>query len=31
MGIGVWYEMSINDPVAYLFKNSDPQGRWRPM
>ena len=26
MGIGVWYEMSINDPVAYLFKNSDPQG-----
>ena len=26
MGIGVWYEMSINDPVAYLFKNTDPQG-----
>jgi regulator of protease activity HflC (stomatin/prohibitin superfamily) len=26
MGIGVWYEMGINDPVAYLFKNADPQG-----
>ncbi|WP_028459783.1 SPFH domain-containing protein [Chloroflexus sp. Y-396-1] len=26
MGIGVWYEMSISDPVAYLFKNADPQG-----
>ena len=26
MGIGVWYEMSISDPVAYLFKNTDPQG-----
>ncbi len=26
MGIGVWYEMKINDPVAYLFKNSDPKG-----
>jgi regulator of protease activity HflC (stomatin/prohibitin superfamily) len=26
MGIGVWYEMSVNDPVAYLFKNTDPQG-----
>jgi len=26
MGIGVWYEMFINDPVAYLFKNADPQG-----
>src|SRR6266704_193614 len=26
MGIGVWYEMGINDPVAYLFKNTDPQG-----
>src|ERR1051326_8885173 len=26
MGIGVWYEMRINDPVAYLFKNTDPQG-----
>lgn len=26
MGVGVWYEMYINDPLAYLFKNSDPKG-----
>ena len=26
MGIGVWYEMAISDPVAYLFKNADPRG-----
>lgn len=26
MGIGVWYEMSISDPVSYLFKNADPRG-----
>lgn len=26
MGIGIWYEMHISDPVAYLFKNADPQG-----
>jgi regulator of protease activity HflC (stomatin/prohibitin superfamily) len=26
MGIGVWYEMAVSDPVAYLFKNADPQG-----
>jgi regulator of protease activity HflC (stomatin/prohibitin superfamily) len=26
MGIGVWYEMVISDPVAYLFKNQDPRG-----
>lgn len=26
MGIGVWYEMNISDPVAFLFKNTDPQG-----
>jgi regulator of protease activity HflC (stomatin/prohibitin superfamily) len=26
MGIGIWYEMYISDPVAYLFKNSDPVG-----
>jgi len=26
MGIGIWYEMSISDPVAYLFKNADPRG-----
>ena len=26
MGIGVWYEMFISDPVDYLFKNADPRG-----
>ena len=26
MGIGIWYEMMISDPVAYLFKNTDPRG-----
>ncbi len=26
MGIGVWYEMYVNDPVAYLFRNADPRG-----
>lgn len=26
MGIGVWYEMFITDPVAHIFKNVDPQG-----
>jgi regulator of protease activity HflC (stomatin/prohibitin superfamily) len=26
MGIGVWYEMVVSDPVAYLFKNADPRG-----
>jgi regulator of protease activity HflC (stomatin/prohibitin superfamily) len=26
MGIGVWYEMFISDPMAYLFKNADPRG-----
>ena len=26
MGIGVWYEMYISDPVSYLFKNTDPRG-----
>ena len=26
MGVGIWYEMYISDPVAYLFKNADPQG-----
>lgn len=26
MGIGVWYEMFIDDAVAYLFKNIDPRG-----
>jgi len=26
MGIGIWYEMFIGDPVAFLFKNADPRG-----
>ncbi|HYV49668.1 MAG TPA: SPFH domain-containing protein [Myxococcaceae bacterium] len=26
MGIGIWYEMYVSDPVAYLFKNTDPRG-----
>jgi regulator of protease activity HflC (stomatin/prohibitin superfamily) len=29
MSIGVWYEMWISDPVAYLFKNADPRGSLR--
>jgi len=26
MGIGIWYEMRVSDPLAYLFKNADPRG-----
>jgi regulator of protease activity HflC (stomatin/prohibitin superfamily) len=26
MGIGIWFEMFVSDPVAYLFRNSDPRG-----
>jgi regulator of protease activity HflC (stomatin/prohibitin superfamily) len=26
MGVGVWFEMYITDPKAYLFQNSDPLG-----
>ena len=26
MGISIWYEMVISNPVAYLFKNADPRG-----
>lgn len=29
MGIGVWYEMFVSDPLAYLFKNADPKGSLR--
>ena len=25
MGIGIWYEMFIKDPVAFLFRNTDPR------
>ncbi len=26
MGVGIWYEMQVVDPVAYLFKNTNPDG-----
>lgn len=26
VGIGVWYEMFVSDPVNYIFKNADPRG-----
>lgn len=26
MGVGLWYEMQVNDPVAYLFINTNPEG-----
>lgn len=26
MGIGIWYEMFVSDPVSFLFKNTDPRG-----
>ena len=26
MGVGVWYEMRIKNPVDFLFKNVDPRG-----
>jgi regulator of protease activity HflC (stomatin/prohibitin superfamily) len=26
MGIGVWCEMFVRDPVAFLYKNADPRG-----
>jgi regulator of protease activity HflC (stomatin/prohibitin superfamily) len=29
MGIGVWYEMWVSDPVAFLYKNADPRGSLR--
>ncbi len=29
MGIGVWCEMYVSDPVAYLYKNTDPAGSLR--
>jgi regulator of protease activity HflC (stomatin/prohibitin superfamily) len=29
MGVGVWYEMYVSDPVAYLYKNADPRGSLR--
>jgi regulator of protease activity HflC (stomatin/prohibitin superfamily) len=29
MGVGVWYEMRIKNPVDFLFKNVDPRGSLR--
>lgn len=29
MGIGVWYEMRVANPVDYLFRNTDPRGSLR--
>ena len=26
MGVGIWYEMYISNPVSYMFKNVDPRG-----
>lgn len=26
MGVGIWYEMSVSDPVDYLFVNANPEG-----
>lgn len=26
MGIGIWYEMVISDPLKFLFENADPRG-----
>ena len=25
MGVGIWYEMQVSDPVAYLFRNANPE------
>ncbi len=26
MGVGIWYEMRVEDPVSFLFKNANPDG-----
>jgi len=26
MGVGIWYEMRVSDPEAYLFRNANPEG-----
>lgn len=26
MGVGIWYEMCVSDPVSYLFTNANPEG-----
>ncbi|MFD2110885.1 SPFH domain-containing protein [Thiorhodococcus fuscus] len=25
MGVGIWYEMQVSDPVSYLFRNANPE------
>ena len=29
MGIGIWYEMYVAEPVSFIFKNADPRGSMR--
>lgn len=29
MGIGIWCEMMVSDPLAYLYRNNDPTGSLR--
>ena len=29
MGVGIWYEMQVKDPEAYLFTNANPDGSLR--
>jgi regulator of protease activity HflC (stomatin/prohibitin superfamily) len=29
MGLGMWYEFWVSDPVSFLFKNTDPRGSLR--
>lgn len=26
MGVGIWYEMRVSDPISYLFTNANPDG-----
>lgn len=26
MGVGIWYEMRVSDPISYLFVNANPEG-----
>jgi regulator of protease activity HflC (stomatin/prohibitin superfamily) len=26
MGVGIWYEMQVSNPVSYLFVNANPEG-----
>lgn len=29
MGVGIWYETQVNNPVDYLFQNANPEGSLR--